>query len=131
MVLYGTLWYGMGAYYRWLFSTDGCFAPICRKGGPYAYCTPEPTCSHLHANKLAVLAHKKNLDLGTHFVDVHIFLLLLVFLRISVNSSSASLHIGGVGEERHLASGQLIEAKSCQHIFSGHGRVNTQAPKEP
>ena len=42
MVLYGTLWYGMGAYYRWLFSTDGCFAPICRKGGPYAYCTPEP-----------------------------------------------------------------------------------------
>ena len=29
MVLYGRWWYGMGAYYRWVFSTDGCFAPIC------------------------------------------------------------------------------------------------------
>ena len=28
MVLYGTLWYGRGAYYRWVFSTDRCFAPI-------------------------------------------------------------------------------------------------------
>ena len=24
MVLYGTSSYGMGAYYGWLFSTDGC-----------------------------------------------------------------------------------------------------------
>ena len=28
MVLYGRLWYGMGAYYRWVLSTDGCEAHI-------------------------------------------------------------------------------------------------------
>ena len=38
MVLYGRLWDGMGAYYRWVLSTDGCEAPICRKQPSIVIC---------------------------------------------------------------------------------------------
>ena len=54
MVLYGTLSYGMGAYYRWVLSTDGCEG---RGGGAYAYCKLCPNPDEVVAPILLLAAY--------------------------------------------------------------------------
>ena len=53
MVLYGRLWYGMGAYYRWVLSTDGAGGLrisefFWKEKNSFFYASPKMPRQHIH-----------------------------------------------------------------------------------